>query len=250
MGEYVLPTDALGYEAGTVLRDVTLKEARDMSCNMCGDCCDGSREDVKKDEATGLPLQVWGSKFPADLYAHRYGTALLQPIVMVDGGIDVGESFDVDVDGKPHTSFRCSQLRDIGDGKAACGLMVDNPLPDGSPPNTRPYNCGSFPVFGQEVDDSVIDGNAFVPPTGALPRCTWHGLRIVGPYQDKPYWIDRWVKQQRGEEVFDLSLTDERLEKLGMPNIAELAEKNRLRKEGLYDKDAQYQKEASNGPGL
>ena len=56
---YELPIAALGYEAGTALRDVTLAEARSWQCNRCGDCCDGSREHVRKDEATGLPLFVW-----------------------------------------------------------------------------------------------------------------------------------------------------------------------------------------------
>lgn len=193
---YVLPKDFLGYEAGAELRDVTLAEARAMECNRCGDCCNGMSEYVKKDEATGLPLFTWGSNAPEDLYAERFGQQMLQPIVMGDGGPQIGDDFEVDADGKKYTCFSCSFHRPAGDdGKSSCGLYgLDKDPKDLS--TIRPRNCGEFPVFGRAVDAAIIDGNAYVPATGALPRCTWYGIRIVGPWKDTPFWQARWASQQ------------------------------------------------------
>lgn len=198
MSSFTLTKDFLGYEQGTVLRDVTLAEARSWECNRCGDCCNGLSEYVKKDEATGLPLFVWGSNAPEDLYQERYGKRLLQPIVMADGGPDIGEDFEVDEDGKPYTSFKCSFLCDEDKEKTSCGLYgLDKDPKDLS--TIRPRNCGEFPIFGLDVDAAIIDGNPYVPPTGSLPRCTWHGIRIVGPWKNEDNWIARWNEQQENK---------------------------------------------------
>lgn len=201
---YVLPKDFLGYEAGTLLRDVTIREARAMECNHCGGCCDGTLPDdvVKKDPVTGLPLVVWGSKFPEDLYEGRYGKRMLQPIVMGDGGITVGKEFEIDDDGKPYTAFKCSFHQD-----SRCSIYDKADPADIS--TIRPRNCGTFPVFGLEVDDAIVVGHAYVPSTGALPQCTWHGIRVVGPWKNTDDWKERWEKQQAGEEVPDLSIPTE-----------------------------------------
>lgn len=205
---YELPKDFVGYDAGTRLQDVTLQEARAMECNRCGDCCNGLSDYVKKDEASGLPLFVWGDKFPKDLYEERYGQRLLMPVVSGDGGPVLGDEFDTN-NGKPHTSFVCSMFEPAveADGCASCKLH-GNPDPNDIS-TIRPRNCGDFPVFGLEVADSIIAGNPFVPPTGALPRCTWHGIRVVGPFVNNSYWRERWDKQQRGEPVEDLSLSQD-----------------------------------------
>lgn len=193
---YVLPKAMLGYEEGTILRDVPLREARAMECNRCGDCCNGLSDDVKRDEATGLPLFVWGSNAPEDLYAERYGQRLLQPIVMGDGGPAVGKAFEIDADGVPYTAFKCSQLSEPDEnGCTSCGLYQDpNPLDIST---VRPRNCGDFPVFGLDLDAAIIDGHPYVPATGALPRCTWYGIRVVGPWKNEEAWQVRWTEQQQ-----------------------------------------------------
>lgn len=216
---YILPKPFLGYDEGFELRDVTLREARAMECNRCGDCCDGLREDVKKDEITGLPLSVWGSQFPKDLYEKRYGKRLLQPIVMVDGGIDIGEKFEINSDGKPHTCFSCSMLVNKPEGEdgpeTGCAIYQKEREVDASKKENlkyiRPRACGDFPVFGAEASLPLVDGHTFVPPTGAFPRCTWYGIRIIGPYREEPYWQDRWEKQQKGEEVAPLPPLDPKI---------------------------------------
>ena len=202
---FELTHDFQGYKAGTILRDVTLAEARAMECNRCGDCCNGLREDVVKDEATGLPLFIWGSKFPEDLYAERYGQQLLIPIILGDGGPVLGGlNFEEMANGDLHTSFACSFLdENPGDGcETACKLIKQHG--QGNPEDIstiRPRNCGEFPVFGLDIDATLIEGNTFIPPTGPLPRCTWHGIRIVGPWKDTPNWRERWEQQQAGKEV-------------------------------------------------
>lgn len=201
----ILTEARYGYDAGTQLRDVTLAEARAMECNRCGDCCNGLSEYVRTDEATGLPLMVWGSQYPVDLYESRYGQRMLQPVCMTDGGIGIGEDFEVDVDGKPHTSFQCAFWRD-GD-PSSCGLYRNEPNP-ADLSTIRPRNCGDFPVYGIMVDDTIIAGHSFVPAVGALPRCTWYGIRVVGPWRDTPMWRERWEKQQRGEPVPEIQVPE------------------------------------------
>lgn len=207
---YVLPSDFGGYEKGTALRDVTLREARSWECNRCGGCCAGDLPDdvVKKDEATGLPLSVWGSNAPDDRYEARYGKPLLQPIVLGDGGPQLGDSWEEDADGKPYRAFRCSMFS--YEEEEECGSCA---LYEGADPTDistlRPRNCGEFPVFGQAVDDTIIAGNAFVPMTGAFPRCTWYGIRVVGPYRSSDFWKYRWEAQQRGEAVADMTIPSE-----------------------------------------
>lgn len=205
---YVLAKDAFGYPAGTPLMDVTLAEARSMECNRCGDCCNGLRDGVQKDEQTGFPLFQWGSNAPDDGYESRFGKRMLVPLVRGDGGVVEGDDWEVDEDGKRYTAFRCAFLMEFPEGtvpETSCQLYdAYDKAADIAPADvTRPLNCGSFPVFGLEVDDSIIDGHAFVPPTGPLPRCTWHGIRVVGPWKNEPYWRERWKAQQearRGEE--------------------------------------------------
>lgn len=225
---YELTNDQQGYAAGTVLLDVSLQAARAMECNRCGDCCNGLREDVVKDEATGLPKFTWGSEFPADRYKARYGTEMLLPIVRGDGGPEVGDDFE-EMNGQPYTAFKCAHLvehdqgpdwphdpldkdpRPGGDCRTSCGLMArfgDNPDPNDLSQH-RPRNCGEFPVYGSLVDSALIDGHSFIPATGVLPRCTWHGIRVTGPWRQEPYWVDRWEKQQRGEPVEELGRVDE-----------------------------------------
>lgn len=210
---YVLPKAFAGYEAGDVLREVTLTEAREMECNRCGDCCNGLAEGVRKDPETGFPLFTWGSRYPEDRYRARYGRELLIPLVRTDGGVGPGEDFERDADGKPYTAFVCSFLTlPTDDEPAACGLYQGANPHDLS--TLRPRNCGEFPVFGLDVDATILDGNGFVPATGALPRCTWYGLRVVGPWREGEKrdpggaWRERWERQQRGELVAELLPVD------------------------------------------
>ncbi len=226
---YILPIAALGYDAGTELHDVTLADARSWACNRCGDCCDGSREHVRKDEATGLPLFVWEAPDRAAdpdraqtadplRYAPRLdglpglqAGPLLQPIVMLDGGIGVGVEFDRDNEGRPHTSFRCRALLDTPPSaheneappgpEAGCAIYEPPATAGASVHGVRPLNCGAFPVFGTIVDDAIIGTGSYVPPTGALPRCTWHGIRVTGPWHDTEPWRARFERQQAGEPV-------------------------------------------------
>lgn len=194
-----------GYSIGTDLKEMTLQEARLLECNRCGGCCSGTLPDdvVVKDDFTGLPMFTWGEKFPEDLYASRYGEPLLLPIVQQEDGIGVGLSFDVDMDGKPHTCFTCSfHSMDPDTNLAHCGLIDAHGSGDPSDSSTiRPLNCGEFPVFGTVPDELVVRGIPFIPPTAHLPKCTWHGIAITGPWRDTPEWRDRWEAQQRGEDV-------------------------------------------------
>lgn len=187
---YVLPVALLGYEAGTVLRDVTLKEARSWECNRCGGCCAGDLADdvVKKDEATGLPLFVWtgeeGLPEPDDFYASRYGRQMLQPLVMGDGGVTVGDAWEVDADARPYKAFRCAFLREDSDCETTCTLRERFPAPDPDmPEQNRPLHCGEFPVFGP-IKSVIQEHGSYIPATGSLPRCTWHGIRIVKDQND------------------------------------------------------------------
>ncbi len=188
--EFTLPKAMLGYDKGEVLRDFSLREVRDMECNRCGDCCDSSRPDVKIDPGTGLPLWVWGDNLPEDRYKSRFGKEMVIPLIRGDGEMIEAKDFEYDADGKPHRSFRCQFLERSEDGTANCGIY------DQPEPKRRPFNCGSFPVFSQEVDDAIIDHGYFIPPTGALPRCTWYGMRVVGPWKNTRNWRRLWNKQR------------------------------------------------------
>lgn len=180
---YVVPETRVGYEAGTVLRNVTLAEARSWECNRCGDCCNGLSEHVKRDPVVDLPLFVWDQPrlkeatafpLPEDLYESRFGVPLVQPVVRGDGGPRLGEQFERDGNGEEYRSFVCSALVSDAEGKGVCmvyGNRGEDPL--------RPYNCGAFPVFGMEADLAVHVGGEYIPHTSALPRCTWYGIRIV-----------------------------------------------------------------------
>lgn len=211
--EYTLPQDFAAYDAGSILREVSLTEARSWECNRCGDCCNGLADDVKKDPETGFPLFTWGSRYPEDRYRARYGRELLIPLVRTDGGVGPGQDFERDADGKPYTAFVCSFLELPTDTEpAGCGLYHGGNPADLS--TLRPRNCGEFPVFGLDVDAVILEGRGYVPHTGALPRCTWYGIRVVGPWKDGErdpggVWRERWEKQQRGEEVPRLLSTDE-----------------------------------------
>jgi hypothetical protein len=181
-----MPKPFLGYEEGDVLRDVTLAEARSWECNRCGGCCAGDLPDdvVKKDEATGLPLFVWtaenGLPEPEDLYASRYGRPMLQPLVMGDGGVVPGKAWERDADDAPFKAFRCSFLREDSDDHTTCTLKERFPDPDPRQPReNRPLHCGEFPIFTSLVTLAVREHGSFVPATGSLPKCTWHGIRIV-----------------------------------------------------------------------
>lgn len=183
---YVLPIAALGYDAGTELRDVTLAEARSWECNRCGGCCAGDLPDdvVTKDDVTGLPLFVWtaddGLPEPDNLYTSRYGRPLLQPLVMGDGGVVRGHAWERDADARPYRAFRCSFLREEGHEHTTCTLQERFPHPDPQrPEQNRPLHCGEFPVFSGLVTLAVREHGSFLPATGSLPKCTWHGIRIV-----------------------------------------------------------------------
>lgn len=192
---YTLPKAAYGYPAGTVLRDVPLLEARTWECNRCGGCCAGDLDDetVLKDEATGLPLFTWGSRFPEDMYEKRYGKKLLQPIVMGDGGIEIGKEFERDSDDIPYTSFRCSFFSQEADGCGNCALYGKADFTDLS--TVRPRNCGEFPIFGLDVDSAILEHGFWVPPVGSLPKCTWYGIRLTGPWKNTPYWKAKFAAQ-------------------------------------------------------
>lgn len=216
---HILEIPIQGYDVGTELKDVSLKEARAMECNRCGGCCNGLLPDdiVKKDPTTGLPLFVWGDKFPQDLYESRYGQKLLQPIGFLEdssempyqGQIGIVDKFEEDENNKPYSCFSCS-YHSMQDGLAVCGLK--EAYGDGNPNDistVRPLNCGEFPVFSSIVDNELIAGRNFIPAVGTLPACTWYGIRITGPYKDTEYWRDRWQKQQANEEVPSLEIPRE-----------------------------------------
>lgn len=184
-----------------------------MECNRCGDCCDSMRPGVKRDKETDMPLLEWGAKLPKDLYEERYGEPLLLPVVGGETGPEVGFEFDTN-NGKPFTPFRCTKLRSWPEGpegpESGCALMMDYPNPDPKDiSQLRPRVCGEFPVFGLDIDAAIIEGKSFIPPTGATPRCTWYGIRIVGPWKPTKYWQDRWDAQQRGEPVEPMMTVDQ-----------------------------------------
>lgn len=215
-----MPITALGYERGAVLREVTLAEARSWDCNRCGDCCDSSRPDVLQ-TPDGLPRHVWehpdttleqGSQ-TAD--PHRYdqrfkGKRLIQPIARVDGGLEVAADFERDADGRAWTSYRCAALQEFPEGAhgpdTACAIYHPPPTYAESEEGLRPYNCGAFPVFGLEVDDSIVQHGSFIPPTGALPRCSWYGIRVVGPWKDTPNWNRAYALHRQAWETHALDV--------------------------------------------
>ncbi len=193
LGTYTMPVARQGYPEGFVLRNVPLREARAMECNRCGDCCDTRHEGVDKDEGTGLPLFCWEAGETASgpgsqtadphRYDDRMGTRLILPVIEVEGQLVIGEDFDRDADDNPYTSFSCAAYIEYPEGPegppGGCGIYgVDGKT------ERRPLNCGNFPVFGLEVDDSIINNGSYVPPTGHQPRCTWYGIRLVGPWKE------------------------------------------------------------------
>ena len=195
IGEHTLLKGTVGYPAGTVLRDVTLVEARAMECNHCGDCCDGTSEHVERDPVSDMPLFVWTKDsednafdLPEDRYEKRFGHPLIQPVVQGDGGPRVGEEFERDQNGDEYRAFRCVALKDQPDGTRACRIYDERP-------SVRPYNCGAFPVFGMEADMAIINRGQYIPHTSPLPRCTWYGLRIVGPWKETPQWREHFGRQ-------------------------------------------------------
>ena len=193
LGTYVMPVAAHGYPAGFVLRNVPLREARAWDCTRCGDCCDTRHPDVRKDEATGLPLMLWESPEKAagagsqtadpHRYEDRMGTRLILPVIEVEGQLVIGDEFDRDADGNPWTSYTCAAYLEYPEGadgpEGGCALYGGVARDE-----RRPATCGSFPVFGLEVDDSIVQNGSYVPPTGHLPRCSWYGIRLVGPWKE------------------------------------------------------------------
>jgi Fe-S-cluster containining protein len=167
---------------------MTLDEARTLECNRCGDCCDGTSEFVATDPIVGLPLFVWtrdgdenAFDLPEDRYEERFGHALIQPVIRGDGGLCVGEEFERDGAGQEYRSFKCAALRADDDGLTSCRVYDERP-------SVRPYHCGSFPVFGMEADIAILNRGEYIPHTAPLPRCTWYGVRIVGPWKETPQW--------------------------------------------------------------
>lgn len=132
---------------------------------------------------------------------------MLLPIGMVDGGIDIKLEFERDADDKQYSCYSCA-FHGMGvDGLATCELLEKYPNPDPKvPAQNRPLNCGDFPVFGSAIDDALLGGHSYVPATGAYPKCTWWGIRIVGPWRDTPQYTERWDRQQQGLPVPDLTL--------------------------------------------
>jgi len=174
---------SVGYEPGVILRDVTLTEARAMECNRCGDCCDTTSEHVLLDRRTGLPRFVWTKpgmdtsfELPEDRYAKRYGRPLIMPVIRGDGELVTANEFERDANGEEHRSFQCRALQATDDPDVKhCELYAHR----GDADANRPYHCGAFPVFGLEADQAINIGGMYIPHTAALPRCTWHGIKII-----------------------------------------------------------------------
>jgi hypothetical protein len=99
---------------------------------------------------------------------------------MSDGGVVPGDAWEVDADERPYKAFRCAFLREEAEGCATtCTLRERFPRPDPEKPEeNRPLHCGEFPVFGP-IGPIIEEHGQYIPATGAFPRCTWYGIRIV-----------------------------------------------------------------------
>lgn len=198
-----MPDSRNAYWQGEELVDIPLREVRSWQCNGCGDCCSSRAPGIRTDDppdgspGSGLPMWVWGNNCPDDLYEGRFGHRMLIPLVPGDGELVPADAFATDADGEPYRAFECVFRQPTEDGGARCEIYPRDLEPD-APANVqrRPRNCGEFPVFSNWLGDAIIYNGTAVIPTGALPRCTWYGVRVVGPRQHTPGWEQRYEQQR------------------------------------------------------
>jgi Fe-S-cluster containining protein len=151
-------------------RYLSLKAARAIDCNGCGDCCDSRRTDG---------FWTWAA-LPADGYRDiNGGDPLIIPLERVDGGwrdrVPVPED---DLEFSP-TRFRCAAFVPREDGTASCR----------NHDSRRPTACEQFPVWGPDVERDLMERGEAVLQTGSLPRCAWFGVVVVK--DDDPRRSDR-----------------------------------------------------------
>jgi len=144
---------------------LTLRAARALECNGCGDCCDSRRTDG---------FWTWGS-LPADQFADRAdGRPLIIPLELVDNAWRDRAPSEEDAHELSATRFRCSAFRPDTDGRGSCGRHD----------RWRPPVCGEFPVWGDALATELSERGEVPLQTDAFPRCTWY--RMVVTRDDDP----------------------------------------------------------------
>ena len=182
-------------EEGYVWRYLTAAEARALTCNRCGDCCDSRQLDSPHD-------CQWGA-LPASQYAeYNDGVPLIIPLEERDGRyVDAEWRHGMGVATRAlrdATSFRCVRLVVWPDGETSCGLHN----------KPRPPVCGDFPQLPSE---SVEPGDERECRAAGLERCTWAGVLLVSDDEPALAWRDRDLRiavrdlpAEQGRHVLEL----------------------------------------------
>ncbi len=139
---------------------VTLAQARALSCNGCGDCCDSRRTDG---------FWTWGV-LPADLFRSMTGgEPLIIPLERFEGGWRERAHREVDTHELAPTPFRCTAFTPHEDGTGGCARHDQ----------WRPPPCHAFPVWGDDLVEGLRERPEVPLETSAFPRCTWYRMTVV-----------------------------------------------------------------------
>lgn len=138
-------------------RYMTLKEARALECNRCGDCCSS--------KAAAGNLR-WG-RLPMGQYQElNYGRPLIIPVNPITFQ-DIPWSPEMDVEAKDARDapcYRCEAY--VGEQEGGCLLHG----------RRRPEPCEGFPVDYADLD---LETEPFIVKATNLFRCTWWAVVIV-----------------------------------------------------------------------
>lgn len=179
-----LPTVKTSVARPPAVRSVTLAQARALTCNACGDCCDSRRTDG---------WWTWGALPPDQFGSLTGGRPLIIPLARVDGCWRDRAAAPEDRHELSATRFRCAAFRPQTDGSGRCARHDQ----------TRPARCAAFPVAGGGVEaDLRVHGEAWLQ-TDAFPRCTWYRVCVVR--EDDPR-LSAEGTTRRAEETPDADL--------------------------------------------
>ena len=151
----------------TNYRYCTLEEARALTCNRCGDCCDS--RSLEKERI----LFSWGT-----LPKHQYrgmgkGQPLIIPLELVDDKLIPRQWEQRDATQGP-AGFMCSQFS-TQDGHGSCGLRDSK----------RPLSCGQFPVSYPKMGDELIQAGYLRLRSDQFSRCKWGGMLLLHEQYDE-----------------------------------------------------------------
>jgi hypothetical protein len=154
---------------------ITLRDARGLECNGCGDCCDSTRTDG---------YWTWGTLPPDQFASLNGGAPLIIPLERITSSEPIPSSDEAPAPALPWrdrspnqkdeleffpTRFRCAAFLPQLDGGGLCGHH-DRPRPD---------RCGEFPVRMPHIEQELADVGEVALNTSAFPNCTWYRMILV-----------------------------------------------------------------------